>query len=54
MKKNVKRFLGLSLALTLTMTSLVGCGTKADTTTSGSEGESNAVFKIGGIGPTTC
>ena len=53
MKKNVKRFLGLSLALTLTMTSLVGCGTKADTTTSGSEGESNAVFKIGGIGPTT-
>lgn len=66
MKKSLKKFLSAGLVLTLTMASLVGCGTKetaetgSDTakTESSAAGETasasgDAVYKIGGIGPIT-
>ncbi|HWT26483.1 MAG TPA: ABC transporter substrate-binding protein [Mobilitalea sp.] len=49
MKKQVKRIMGLGLALTLVASSLTGCGTK-----SGGTGDAlQNPFMIGGIGPLT-
>ena len=47
MRKSMKRFLGMSLVLSLVAASLAGCGTK-DTAKGGDE-----TFLIGGIGPLT-
>lgn len=47
MKRNVKRFLGLSLAITLVAASFTGCGTKEKGSNAGD------TFLIGGIGPLT-
>ncbi len=49
MKMKFKKYVGLGLALTLALTTLVGCGTKDTNPGTGS----NGVFKIGSIGPIT-